>query len=426
MNQEDRKGHKGIEWSRIAALRPASPVIGTSTLHAGAFPRSAQRLTEILAAECRINRCGEHLIVRRRFSEPRLLEVAPRTLGLLAPEAAPEDSDPRRWLFLDTETTGLAGGTGTYAFLVGIAFWEDDGFVVQQFFMRNHAEEASLLLELAQFLAERRTLVTFNGKSFDWPLLETRYRMTRIGLAHSPALHLDLLHPARQLFRLRLKSVALPELERHVLALDRGHDIPSETIPGRYFDFLRGGPAEPVAEVFHHNQMDLRGLAALAAHITRLLEQPENADCEPTDLYGISRLLQRRGEGLLAGRTYERALAGDLPSAAKRSAKIELALSARRQGKYERASALWLELLEEVEDPAPEVHEHLAIYYEHHARQLDRAAELARRALVRLREALGSRRISMVAYQRWHARFQHRLARLDSKRHHEDTRTPKQ
>ncbi len=364
--------------------------------------------------------------MRQRFSEPRLFDAAPRALRLLAPGAAPEESDPRRWLFLDTETTGLAGGTGTYAFLVGIAWWDDDGFVVQQYFMRNHAEEASLLLELAEVLAKRRTLVTFNGKSFDWPLLETRYRMTRLGPAPSLVLHLDLLHPARQIFRLRLKSVALSELERHVLALDRGYDIPSETIPGRYFDFLRGGPAQPVAEIFQHNQMDLCGLAALSAHMTRLLEKPESADCESSELFGMSRLLQRRGENQLAFTTYERALAGNLPGDAQRVAKHELALSAKRQGRTERSNELWHELLEG-DDPAPEAHERLAIYYEHHARDLDEAVSLARKAQVRLREALNRRMISLAAYQRWHARFQHRLARLlEKSHHHRDTKTPRE
>ncbi len=414
-----------MRWSRIAALRPVSPVTRTGAPPQGVAAPNAQRLIEILGAEKRNNRFGEHLVVRRRFAEPKLFEAAPRALRLLAPDASHENSDPCRWLFLDTETTGLAGGTGTYAFLVGVAWWENDGFAVQQYFMRNHAEEASLLLELAEVLAERRTLVTFNGKSFDWPLLETRYRMSRIGPAHPPPLHLDLLHPSRQLFRLRLKSVALSELERHVLALDRGPDIPSETIPGRYFEFLRGGPVEPVAEIFHHNQMDLRGLAALAAHITRLLEQPDSAACESSELFGLSRLLQRRGEEELAFLTYERALSSGLPVEAERVAKQEMALSARRRGRLERANELWQELVEE-DDPAPEAHEHLAIYYEHHARELDRAAGLTRQALVRLREALSSRRISFEYYQRWHARFHHRLARLESKKHHQDTREPRE
>jgi hypothetical protein len=369
---------------------------------------------ELLNAECRVNICGEHLAVRRHFGEPQVCRPTSQALRLLSPGATDEIADPRQWLFLDTETTGLAGGTGTYAFLVGIAWWEDDGLTIEQLFMRNHGEEASLLKELAGLLAGRRPVVTFNGKSFDWPLLETRYRMTRVGRLEAPSVHLDLLHPARQLFRLRLKSVALSELEKHVLARDRGYDIPSESIPARYFDFLRGGPAEPIAEIFHHNQMDLRGLAALAVHITDLLREPESAACGPAELYGISRLLQRRGEVRLASLTFERALSGDLPSAAQRSAKRELALFAKRNGEFERANRLWEELAED-ESAGLEACEHLAIYYEHQARDLQRAARLAREALIKLRASVDTRRIAPSTYRQWYARFQHRLNRLESK-----------
>src|SRR6266550_1823638 len=123
--------------------------------------------------------------------------------------------DPDKWLFLDTETTGLAGGTGTYAFLIGLAWWDACGLQVEQFFMRDFAEEHSLLHELSHRIAERPVLVTFNGKSFDWPLLENRFTMTRSIAVPKLAAHLDLLHPARALWKLRLGSVRLGELERH-------------------------------------------------------------------------------------------------------------------------------------------------------------------------------------------------------------------
>ena len=153
----------------------------------------------------------------------------PRALSLLLPQSMSAEraviesvADPEQWLFLDTETTGLAGGTGTYAFLVGLAWWDAGGLQVEQFFMRDLDEEHSLLLELSSRMKERPVLVTFNGKSFDWPLLETRYGMTRAISPRTPLAHLDLLHPARQLWRLRLGSVRLKELEQHVLANDRG------------------------------------------------------------------------------------------------------------------------------------------------------------------------------------------------------------
>ncbi len=398
-------------FSAIAALRPAALARRTMTAKATADRSNAERLAEILGAECRRNPLGSHLVLRRLFSEPCIHQAGPRALRLLAPGAADEAADPRTWLFLDTETTGLAGGTGTYVFMVGIAWWGEDGLTVEQFFMRDYSDEPSLLHELSRILAGRPVLVTFNGKSFDWPLLETRFRMARLGPIAPPRVHMDLLHPARQLWRYRLRSVALSALERQVLELDRGHDIPSETIPGRYFDFLRGGPAEPVAEIFHHNQMDLRGLAILAVHISRLLEDPENQECEATELFGISRLLQRRGEAPLAELCYERALSGGLADLPGRSARRELALLAKKNRDFGRANQLWQELLDRSNDGF-EAYEQLAMYFEHQARDYEKAAGLTREALTELREALTSSRILPHQYRRWHAGLQHRLDRL--------------
>ncbi len=399
----------GDKLSRISALRPAIPLRPASS--PSFSTRRAERLADLLEAECRTNRLGRHIVVRKPFAEPPPVALNERALRRILPCAGETPVDPSQWLFLDTETTGLAGGTGTYAFMVGIAWWERDELIVEQYFMRDFEEEPSLLLELAGRLAARSILVTFNGKSFDWPLLQTRYRITRAATLSDPAAHLDLLHPARQLWSLRLRSVALSELERHILGRQRRHDIPSETIPIRYFDFVRGGPAEPIVEIFRHNQMDLCGLAALAVHVTGLLEAPETAQCQAEDLYGISRLLQRRGEEDLAGRIYQRALEYGLPQTAERTAQRELALMAKRRRDFEGSNALWEKLLGE----SPEgmrAYEQLAIYYEHHARQPERASALTREALVKLRDSLHAGLITPQKYQQWHASFQHRLNRL--------------
>ncbi len=367
-----------------------------------------------MGAECRTNTLGNHLLLRQFFPEPRACEVGPRAVRLLMPGTSGPAEDPGRGLFLDTETTGLAGGTGTYAFLVGLAWWDRNGLAIEQLFMRDHSEEPSLLLELARILAQRPVLVTFNGKSFDWPLLETRFRMARVALSAPPHTHLDLLHPARQLFRYRLRSVALSELERQVIGLERAGDIPSETIPGRYFAFLRGGPPEPVAEIFRHNQMDLLGLASLAAHITQLVEDAESSQCEASELFGLSRLLQRHGEQPLARQFYERALAGGLTDAPGRKAKRELALLAKGRGDFARANQLWQELLGDSDDGF-EAYRQLAMYYEHQAGDYEKAARLTREALVRLREAFHTALISSQRYRHRHADLQHRLNRLSRK-----------
>jgi uncharacterized protein YprB with RNaseH-like and TPR domain len=375
-----------------------------------------------------------------------------RSVSLLLPQGtvdalgvAKSAADPEQWLFLDTETTGLAGGTGTYAFLVGLAWWDAGGLQVEQFFMRDLDEEHSLLLELSERMSQRPILVTFNGKSFDWPLLETRYRMTRSIASCAPKLHLDLLHPARQLWRLRLGSVRLKDLERHVLGDDnralewsRHDDIDSSLIPQMYFDYLRGGPAEPLAGVFRHNQMDLRGLAALAGKILTLFNSghgfPDAAHPsthDPLDLYGLSRLMQRRGEPARARELYETALRSGLPRDIERLAQRELAQLAKREQDYTRATSLWEKLcqsstsakrkksavtLEDTQkalEVALEAAEQLAIYYEHRAKQPHRATELTFHAIAELRTAQRDGRIAAARAQKIEERLNRRLLRLE-------------
>jgi len=398
--------------SRIAALRPRARTPG---LQPSCDANSnSEQLMQLLGGESRINCHGGHILVRRQFAQPQPVELSPRALRLIVPDLGDSICDISQWLFLDTETTGLAGGTGTYAFLVGLAWWEKDGFVVEQYFMRDHADEPSLLLEVLEKLERRSVLVTFNGKSFDWPLLQTRFQMTRAGTVREPLAHLDLLHPARRIWRLSLKSVALTQLEQHVLKFERGPDIPSETIPQRYFDFLRGGPPEAMAEVFQHNQMDLCGLAYLALRISGILENPERSDCGAGELFGISRLLQRRGDSASAERIYQRALDEGLPEAAEQIAQRELAFLAKRGRNFELSNALWEKLLGESNEGL-RAYEQLAIYYEHHALSPQKAAALSREAIVRLQEAFRTGRIPPHKYQQWHASLQHRLSRLATK-----------
>ena len=232
---------------RLTALHPAAPAIRAGS---GGPRLHSERLVRLVAGACQSNRLGQHLLVRRQFAETPVCRPGPRSLRLLVPDAHEEATDLHRWLLLDVETTGLSGGSGTYAFLIGMAWWENDSLVVEQLFMRDHREEASLLLALSERLGERPILVTFNGKSFDWPLIETRYRMTRAAVLPQPLAHFDLLHPARQIWRLRLGSVRLVELEAHVLEMKRRQDVPADLIPQRYFGFLRGGPVEPMATCF--------------------------------------------------------------------------------------------------------------------------------------------------------------------------------
>src|SRR6266849_5945772 len=383
------------KYSRLAALRPARP--GLSRPAALRAPNREDFLSQLLGAGLATNHYGEHICGRNWFSSPEFAPPSDLTLDLLSRSRDETVSkrmrkalaNPEKWLFLDTETTGLSGGTGTYAFLVGLAWWDAGGLQVEQLFLRDFSEEHSLLHELAARLAERPVLVTFNGKSFDWPLLENRFTMTRAIKVPQLAAHLDLLHPARALWKLRLGSVRLVELKRHVLDAPRlgwrrENDVSSALIPQFYFDYLRRGTAAPLAGVVKHNQMDLRGLAALFGKINSLLDERQSLAAEESlDLFGLSKFLQRRGDNEGAHSTCVKALDAGLPAEFRPRATRELALMAKRRGDGDSAAALWHEL---TGDPADGVEacEQLAIHYERRAKDFEHALEFAQLALSKL------------------------------------------
>ncbi len=378
------------------------------------IPYDPDRLAQILGASPKTNQYGDYLSVRCWCAQPPRYSPDLHALRLLMPDATDEIADPEQWLFLDTETTGLAGGSGTYAFLVGIAWWDGGGLEIEQFFLRDYSEERSLLFALRERIAEHPVLVTFNGKSFDWPLLETRYRMSRRISAPAPLAHLDFLHPARNLWRLRLGSVRLSELERHVLDWDRGADVLSGQIPQIYFDYLRGGPPERLVPVLNHNQMDLRGLAALSSRILSLLSDAENLGHDGLELFGVSRICERRGEHKRARKLYEKSIASVLPTATDRTARRSLARLAKREGDFEFACELWKDALGNSRR-GYEAYEQLAIYYEHKARDPEQARQIVGQAIDELRRAIQVGDIAPGAYREIKARFDHRMLRLECK-----------
>ena len=203
-------------------------------------------------------------------------------------------SNPSRWAFLDTETTGLATGSGTYAFLVGVGRITPEGFRVRQFFMRDFAEEASLLHALDEHLAQFDVLITYNGKTYDQPLLETRFIMMRRKPPFARLAHMDLLFGARRLWKLRLESCRLIELENQVLGVEREGDLPGEMIPYVYFEFLRTRQAYRLVPIFHHNAMDILSLACLTGIVPWAFRAPEEAPLSHgADWIGLARWLMR-------------------------------------------------------------------------------------------------------------------------------------
>src|SRR3984893_15461918 len=385
------------KFSRLAALKPVRRTTVRPTVLRE--PCEEDTMARLLGAGVCRNRFGEHLAVRNWFSTPEFVPPHSTCLRLLCQQRDEAISrrtrmaleNPEKWLFLDTETTGLAGGTGTYAFLIGLAWWDAGGFQIEQLFMRDFAEEHSVLCQLAARLAERSVLVTFNGKTFDWPLLENRFRMTRSIPVPSLAAHLDLLHPARALWKFRLGTVRLTDLEREVmnptlLGWRREDDVPSKFIPQFYFDYLRGGPPEPLLGVARHNQMDLRGLAALFGKINSLLAEETNPDVEMhgLDLFGLSKFLHRRGDKGRAQVACAQAVDLGLPVEFHSRAQCDLALMAKQKGEHQRAADLWHEILADSGD-AIHACEQLAIHYEKRVKDYERALEFAHRARKLLR-----------------------------------------
>jgi len=249
----------------------------------------------------------------------------------------------QEFAFLDTETTGLAGGTGTYAFLIGVGRFIGDTFHLLQLFMRDPIEEPGQLAALEAFLAPCSALVTFNGKSFDLPLLITRYLTHGWRPPFVEQVHIDLLHLARRLWRARLPSRTLPNLEFQILGATRTQeDVPGWMIPQMYFDYLRSGDARPLRSVFYHNAMDVLSLAALLNHTAELLVDPLNSKGQHgLDLVDMARLYEDQGEIDLAIRLYLQALDLGIPQDALPDALQRLAMIHKHRDNLEGAIPFW-------------------------------------------------------------------------------------
>jgi len=334
----------------------------------------------------------------------RFRVTSPETVAVLSGEPALGGFDLREAAFLDTETTGLAGGTGTAAFLVGLGFVDGDRFRVRQYFMRDYPEEPALLRGLAEDLRRFSRLVTFNGRAFDVPLLESRYRLSRERFPLDSALHFDLLHPARRLWKLRLESCRLQSLETALLGLRRQGDVPGEEIPQIWFDYLRRRDGRALVRVLEHNRLDVVSLAALSALACRWVEDGWAED--PRDVYSLARVLERADLHERSREQYRRVAAVDDHPLRVRSL-LRLAARAKRDGDHEAAVELWEQAAAGGDWWALR---ELAVHHEHRARNLEAALGVVQRAL----EALEDQ--SSPTFHRVAADFRRRRQRLLSKR----------
>ena len=350
-------------------------------------PRAAPEPVErVVGGEVEETGEGPILVVRRayplahrhgRFALAAALEAPLDVMSRVARAGAPL-ADPGRLLFLDTETTGLAGGTGTYALLVGAGRVEGDRFVVTQYFMRDLDEEPALLASLAPLIAGASGLVTFNGTGFDLPLLETRFVLARRRWP-STVPHLDLLRPARRVWGGSLPDCRLATLESEVIGLARADDVPGALIPALYFDYLRSRRAGPLERVFAHNRDDVLSLVGLLGWFGRAV-----AD-EPADTLGAG---ERLGLGRLwepfdlprSLACYRAALDAGLDGALAQWTRLRLAAWEKRAARWEAACALWKAASDAgAFDTRP--WEELAKYHEHRARDFIAARAIVENAL---------------------------------------------
>jgi uncharacterized protein YprB with RNaseH-like and TPR domain len=308
------------------------------------------------------------------------LGAEPELVAALALDPALREVDPRRMLLLDTETTGLAGGTGTLPFVVGLGWFEGEQLKVTQLLLRRPGEERPMLRRFAERLAESSLLVTYNGKSFDWPLLRSRFVMNRLEVPPLPA-HLDLLHCARRVFKRRMSGARLVQLEEEILGFHRVGDVPGAEIPELYFRYLRTGDGGSLAPVLEHNVHDMALLAALLGELVRQFRSAE-VEADPRDQLGFASIAARAGDGARAVAFAEAAAAtGDRAVCAE-----ALALAAevsRRKGDLVAAVAALERAVAQASGlRLSEVHLALAKLHEHRTGSLARALDHARHTLL--------------------------------------------
>ena len=322
--------------------------------------------------------------VSREPLDPSILSLPPtglRRIGWCGPRF-----DVRRCLFLDTETTGLSGGAGTVAFLVGMGYVEGDALVIEQLMLREYADEPELIERLSARMRCFDSVCTFNGRNFDMPLLETRFTMNRMRDRWKALENLDLLYPSRRAWKLRLGSCRLCNIESEILGMPRADDLPGSEVPARYFEYLRTGDDGLLEDIIEHNRQDIATLAALLVKLCGINAAPESLT-DQRDLFSMGRALERQGEWKPARELYRitaiprpagtlAALTGERIAGLANWRQYHIL---RRSGDIDGAIRILEQMLQRRQLPG-EACVALAKLYEHQKKDLPRALEYAERA----------------------------------------------
>lgn len=339
------------------------------------------------------------------------LRIEGRALACLSQEEAFEELDLRTALFIDLETTGLSGGVGVVPFLVGMGFYEEDSFRVVQFFLGDLAEEERMIRELSSFFREMdfKSVVTYNGKAFDIPLLETRFILYRTPFHLGSLPHLDFLFPARSLWKHKLASCRLFHLAREVVLTDRAEDIPSAEIPWRYFRYLESGNFAWIEPIIYHNEEDLLSLLGVVIAGAAVVAGDESfCPMDAMDFFGAGKIFERTGDVEKSIDFFQRALNGRLTDEVSLEARRRLSLYFKRNGELEKAVPLWQEMASRRRVTSHVLFSlrELAMYFEHHLRDYEQAKKISEEGLACALE---------IASRRYQQDFEYRLARLKRK-----------
>ena len=358
---------------------------------------------------------GEHYLIEESWPEAhfhgnvRLGRLLPEDLEVLLDLAGlgRRRIQRDRIVFLDTETTGVHGGAGMCPFLVGIGYYTGDEFEIRQYFIRDFDEEASMLTALGDLLRQFELIVTYNGRTFDAPLVENRCVLNRMDRPFDHMVHLDLLYMARRLWKASQGSCRLIALEERIVRFLRGSDIPGARIPQTYFDYVRKGRTGLLRRVFSHNVYDILSLAALAIEATDRVIRAPVAHEDPRDLYSLARVFDRGTERSRSTRYYELALEDTLPDKLRMRTLERLSVLYRRSGNPERSLECCLALTREAAFSLVG-YEGAAIYYERRKRDIDAACGV-------ITEGIG-RILGVEGMERRLARLEDRKTRLETKR----------
>ncbi|MBI2424650.1 MAG: ribonuclease H-like domain-containing protein [Candidatus Hydrogenedentes bacterium] len=334
-----------------------------------------------------------------------------RHIAFSACDAELHDFDPRKACFMDTETIGLAGGAGTVAFLVGVGYFTEDTFRLDQCFLRDYDEEEAMLRHVADIFAQCDTVVTYNGKSFDMPLLRTRCIQNRIPCRLDGMLHLDLVHVARRFFKQRLGDCSLGNVENEVLGIHRHGDVPSYLIPQMWFDYLRTRDARPLEGVFYHHKTDILSLVTLTAYLAQCLQDPNGQGFEhDEDRLAVVRLHfkhKQYDEVITRGGAF---LEQEVQPLLRRECLEMVGMACKRRNAWEEMVRAFAMQLDEHPGDVRATLE-LAKHFEHRLRDLGEAERLCAAALTELATRMGSAGLQGEAGRA----LQQRLARIRKK-----------